>query len=244
MQITIVISQPMFFPWVGTFEKIKLASVYIHHDDIQFPKGWYSNRVQIKTNRGLRWLTVPLRRWRGSQLIKTVRIDNSQDWRRRHLNLFAEHYRSAPYKKDAIRIMENVYSTDFDKICELSIASTLEICDYFALKPDVGFLNSSQLAIHSKGSRRVLEIVHCLGGTTYICGAGNQKIEERYLDHDSFERHNIRVEYMEYQKISYRQLHGEFTPSVSVLDLVANMGVSGKAVIVSKSNYWKVWRKV
>ena len=48
---TVVISQPMFFPWVGMFEQIALADVYVHYDDVQFSKGSFTNRVQLKTAR-------------------------------------------------------------------------------------------------------------------------------------------------------------------------------------------------
>ena len=58
---TVVVSQPMFFPWVGMFEQIRLADAYVHYTDVQFSKGSFVNRVQIKTADGFRWLTVPLK---------------------------------------------------------------------------------------------------------------------------------------------------------------------------------------
>jgi hypothetical protein len=60
-----------------------------------------------------------------------------------------------------------------------------------------------------------------------------------YLEHEMFDRAGVRVEYMTYRKVPYPQLHGAFTPYVSVLDLIANTGKSGKSVIVSGSVYWK-----
>ena len=35
----VVISQPMFFPWIGMFEQIKAADVFLHYDDVQMPQG-------------------------------------------------------------------------------------------------------------------------------------------------------------------------------------------------------------
>ena len=45
---TVVISQPMYFPWVGMLEQMALADVWVHLDDAQFSKGGFFNRVQIK----------------------------------------------------------------------------------------------------------------------------------------------------------------------------------------------------
>ena len=72
----VVISQPMFFPWVGMFEQIRLADIYVHYGDVRFSKGSYVNRVQIKTAQGVRWLTVPLQGVSLGQVIEQVRINS------------------------------------------------------------------------------------------------------------------------------------------------------------------------
>ena len=56
----VVISQSMFFPWVGFLEQLKLADVYVFYDDVQFSKGGFTNRAQVKANDGVKWMTVPL----------------------------------------------------------------------------------------------------------------------------------------------------------------------------------------
>ena len=86
-----------------------------------------------------------------------------------------------------------------------------------------------------KGSGRVLDIVKSVGGTTYITGHGARN----YLAHETFEANGIRVEYIDYQKKEYPQLHGAFNPYVSSLDLVANMGRAGAEMICSGTKYWK-----
>ena len=39
MSRTVVISQPMFLPWVGLFEQARHADVWFHYDDVQLPQG-------------------------------------------------------------------------------------------------------------------------------------------------------------------------------------------------------------
>ena len=53
----VVISQSMLFPWVGLLEQMRLADVFVHYDDVQFSKGSFVNRVQVKTPDGVRWMT-------------------------------------------------------------------------------------------------------------------------------------------------------------------------------------------
>ena len=54
MARTLVVSQPMFLPWVGLFEQVRLADVFIHYDDVQLPQGGnFMSRVQLKTASGV-----------------------------------------------------------------------------------------------------------------------------------------------------------------------------------------------
>jgi hypothetical protein len=96
-------------------------------------------------------------------------------------------------------------------------------------------MHSNALGIDGASSSRVLDIVLALGGRRYITGHGARN----YLDHGLFEEAGVRVEYMDYQRLPYPQQHGQFTPYVSVLDLIANCGPEGRKFICSGSVYWK-----
>jgi hypothetical protein len=231
----IVISQPMLFPWVGLFEQIRLADVYVHYDDVQFSKGSFVNRVQVKTATGIKWLTAPLQNLRLGQEIRAVAINDKTDWRRAHLDLLFQSYASAPFKDDMLSLVQSVYQRPAGTIAEVAVASMEAICDYFSLTEGKSFATSSDLGIGGKSSRRVVDIVKRCEGDVYITGHGARS----YLDHELFESRGVRVEYMDYRKLPYRQLHGEFTPYVSALDLIANEGRKGSRVIASETIYWK-----
>lgn len=46
----VVISQSMFFPGWVLLEQLKLADLYVFYDDVQFSKGSFTNRVQVKAS--------------------------------------------------------------------------------------------------------------------------------------------------------------------------------------------------
>jgi len=233
--MNIVISQPMFFPWVGMFEQIRLADVYVHYSDVQFSKGSFVNRVQIKTATGSKWLTVPLSGLKFGQRINEVRINHEKDWCSSHLQQLEQAYASAPYFNDMMALVVSVYDEQYENIDQLSKATLDVVCRYYGLDKTCKFIDIGELEITGASSERVLDIVLTLGGTRYITGLGALK----YLDHPLFERHDVRVDYMDYQKVPYTQLHGEFTPYVSILDLIANEGKAGIRCIASGTVYWK-----
>jgi len=231
----IVISQPMLFPWVGLLEQIQLADVFVNYADVQFSKGSFTNRVQVKAQSGMHWLTVPLQKFHLGAHIDEVMPRPLASWREQHLDLLGNAYRDAPYRQDMLHIVEQVYATPYANIGELALASMLAVCDYLALPLAQKLADSRQLDAGGASHERVLAIVKKLGGSQYITGHGAR----HYLAHEAFENAGISIEYMNYAMLPYPQQHGPFTPFVSSLDLIANNGAAGKNFIKPQTVSWR-----
>lgn len=233
--MNIVISQPMFFPWVGFFEQIKLCDTYVHYNDVQYSKGGFTNRVQVKSPDGVRWLTVPLKKFHLGQSINQVEINNEKNWRANHYDLLKLCYENAPYYSEMLNLVESVYSREWELLDDLSQATLNVVCDYFDFYKDKKFIAIKDLNVNGASSERVLATTLKLAADTYITGHG----ASNYLNHEIFEDAGVRVNYMNYKKKPYPQLYGEFTPFVSILDLIANVGKEGVDWICSGTIYWK-----
>lgn len=233
--MNVVISQPMYFPWIGFLEQLQIANVFVLYDDVQFSKGSFTNRVQIKTHAGPRWLTVPLRGLRLGQLINEVQINDQIDWRRQHRETLFQAYKNCAFVRDMIDLVDTVFSQPVETLSELSNASTFALAEYFNVGTSLSRYVAADMKIAGGGSQRVLDIVRFLGGKAYITGHGARN----YLDHCAFEQAGITVRYMDYRCLPYQQQHGDFTPYVSALDLVANCGRDGINYIQSTSIDWR-----
>jgi hypothetical protein len=231
MSRTVVISQPMLFPWVGLFEQLRLADVLVIYDDVQFSKGGFMNRVQIKTRHGMRWMTVPVQGPFG-QRINQVRT-GTDDWRGQHQRALAEAYAEAPHRDEMLAMVSDCYASTTDALEPILVDGMQRVLAHFDLQ--VEMVRSSSMGIGGSGSQRVLDIVAHLGGDTYVTGHGAR----HYLRHGDFEEQGIQVEYLAYKKRPYPQLHGTFTPYVSVLDLVANRGPQGRDLLCSGTVPWR-----
>ena len=225
----------MLFPWVGIFEQIRLADLYVHYSDVAFSKGSFINRVQVKTSTGMHWLTVPLLEFRLGQPICEVRINDRKNWRYKHRETLRQAYAKAPFQREMLDIVDSVYGDGSSSLGKLASASIEAVCEYLGLDDGRRFLDIRELKIEGAGSQRVLDTVLALGGNRYITGHG----AKNYLDHERFEEANVRVEYMAYRKTPYPQLHGPFTPFVTILDLIANTGSACLGYVNSGAVYWK-----
>lgn len=231
----VVISQPMYFPWVGILEQIRLSNVFVHYEDVQFSKGSFSKRVQVKTETGIRWLTVPLRNQMLGQDINEVEINYCVDWQRSHRDILKQAYTKSAYKADMFDLVDDVFSRKYDSLAELSKASMMSLVRYFGLEHGRTFIDSPDLEIAGSSTQRLIDICDHLRATRYITGHGARN----YLAHEAFEAEGIEVHYIGYALSSYKQLHGPFTPYVTALDLVANCGKEGVHHILGKPIPWR-----
>lgn len=225
----------MFFPWVGMLEQIKLYDCYVFYDDVQFSKGSFVNRVQLKLPEGTRWMTVPIQKFHLSQRINELQPHTEINWRRQHLDQLSRCFVSTPFRHDALGLVEEVYDQEYSNIGDLSRASMIALANYFGLVAGRRFTCVSELGVSGSGTDRVLEIVKQLGGKIYITGHG----ATQYLNHEKFEDEQIAVNYMDYQHAPYAQKNGPFNQFVSALDLVANCGRDGVEVIISEAKPWR-----
>ena len=57
----VAIHQPQYLPWLGYFDKIDKADIFVLLDDVQYKKNEWQNRNKILTATGWQWLTVPVK---------------------------------------------------------------------------------------------------------------------------------------------------------------------------------------
>lgn len=228
----VVISQPMYFPWPGMFEQMKLADVFIHYDDAAFSKGGFLNRVQIKGPQGPVWLTVPLRPAIGTAMNEAT-LDTHLPWRQKHLRTIAQFLGGQPHAEDALSLAQEVLDAPNDSLAGLNICGMERVASYLSFAPQ--FMRSSRMQAQGQASERVLRLVQEVGGTHYITGHG----AANYLDHALFEAQNIAVEYMDYSKLAYPQKYGNFNPYVTILDTIASLGKRAAAMQEPRTIGWQ-----
>lgn len=231
----VVISQSMYFPWVGMLEQMRLADCFVHYDDVQFSKGGFCNRVQIKTSSGLHWMTLPLFGFKLGQQIDQVRVNEKKGWRSQHREMLRQAYFKAPFRDDMLRLVDDVFSESTSSLSLITRNSMIALAEYFNITTHMRVYDAANMGITGHGSQRVLDVVERLNGDTYITGHGARN----YLDHELFESRGVEVRYMDYQRLPYLQMNGEFTPYVTALDLVANCGKDGAEFIQSESINWR-----
>lgn len=227
----VVISQPMYFPWPGFFEQMKLADVYIWLDDAQFSKGSFTNRIQVNINCQQKWMSIPLEDKGTWKLIRELKAAGD-GWRSAHRDMLRQSLSSLLVKEVALEIFDR--ATREPSLIDCLIQSAMLPAAYMEVVPSE-VLRSSDLAVEGASWQRVLGLVKKVGGTTYITGHG----ASAYLDHEAFERENIAVEYMEYSKTPWGDDSTFISSFVTVLELIASEGKQAKSKLRPRTVGWR-----
>ena len=214
----VVVSQPMFLPWIGLFDQMRLADVFVHYDDVLLPQGrGFNSRVQLATPEGTRWLTAPIDRAASGKAINQTRLQADDDWRRKHLEGLRHAYARTPNFEAMFDLAGEVYATPTTNLAEFNMTALECVADRIGLRPN--WACSSALDIPGSGTQRLVDLSAHFNADTYLTGHG----AANYMDHDAFEARGIDVAYMNYGARPWPQIMPEFTPYVTIFDLLASV---------------------
>jgi len=224
---TLVVLQPSYLPWLGYFDQMRRADFFVWYDDVQFDKNGWRNRNRIKGPKGPLWLTVPVRRkGRALQLINAVEIDDRQSWRRKHLLSVEQLYARAPFCDTILPRLAQILNKPWERLVDLDIATTNWMAGELAIATPR--FRASELGVEGDRNGRLIDLCRHFRATRYLSGDSARD----YLDVGRFQAAGIEVIWHSYQHPSYPQLHGDFMPHLSAVDLLLNVGPTSHTVLL------------
>jgi hypothetical protein len=226
---TAIIMQPTYLPWSGYFDLMDQADVCVFLDVVQFNKRSWQQRNRVKGAQGELMLTVPVRsKGRFEQRIMDVEIDAERRFADSHVRGVRLAYARAPYAVPFLDEWEAILRRGHTRLAELNIDLITWLRDAMGLRTP--FVRCSSLDVSGKRVDLLIDVCRAVGADHYLSPLGSKV----YIDEDDrFAEHGIALRYQAYRPPQYRQLHGDFMPSLSMLDLLLNEGERSLALIRS-----------
>ncbi|MDQ6994542.1 MAG: WbqC family protein [Mariprofundaceae bacterium] len=220
----ITIHQPNYLPWSGFFHKWMISDAFIILDTVQYHKNEWQNRNRIKTRQGAQWLTVPVS-YRFPQTIQEVGIA-SQAWARKQMAAVEQAYSKAPFFQDYYPSLQVLWQQPWEKIADLNVAVIRLLGDMLGC--DAPLLLASEMTTESDDpTQRLIQLCQEVKGTAYLSGSEGRN----YLQKDVFESSGLDLYFQAVEAPIYPQLHGEFIPYLTALDVLMNTGPEAKHII-------------
>jgi hypothetical protein len=224
----VAVHQPQYLPWLGYFDKIDRADVFVLLDNVQFKKNEWQNRNRIKTAGGPQWLTVPVT-YKFPQRINEVGINNRERWQHQQRQAILSNYRKAPCWDYVAPIIEEIFPTVWEYLAPLNIFVVKRLAEILGIATPL-YVASELPAFPENPDERLIAIAKHFGADTYLAGGGGRE----YMDLDQYERNGIKVLFQEYHHPVYEQRFGAFEPFMSVLDLLFNHGSESLDILRGK----------
>jgi hypothetical protein len=228
--MNVAIHQPQYLPWLPYFSKIQECDLFIFLDNVDFQKNGLQNRNQIKTAQGAQWLTVPVKQHLGQKICET-KIDNTSDWRRKHLQTIRQCYGKAAEFRTYAEDIEAIYQREWDSLCELNINLITTMLRWMDIRTPIA--KSSEMKAGGAASELILNLCMESGATCYISGSGGAD----YLLPVAFEKAGISIIYRSPElPQTYPQLFSKagFINHLSALDILLNCGASWRQYAPTK----------
>ena len=227
----VAIHQPNFFPWLGYFDKIARADVFVALDSVQFSKtgGTWCNRVRVLVNSRAVWLTMPVDRgFHGVRTIREMRIAGSS-WRGKLLRTLELAYRRAPYFEEAFPVLEEILGIGAETVAAFNLEGLRRLAGKLELGP-AKIVESSSLGATGEATDLLISVVNHVGGTAYLCGGGAGD----YQEDEKFAAAGVELVYQCFEHPTYTQ-RGEagFTPGLSVIDALMQCGFAGTRDLIA-----------
>lgn len=230
----VAIVQSNYIPWKGYFDMINKVDEIILYDDCQFTKRDWRNRNIIKTPKGLKWLTIPVKvKGKYHQKIKDTVISDSS-WTKNHWNSIKHNYSKSVFFKDYSDQFEELYLSCTEKyLSEINHRFIVNINKMLDIKTKISWSMNFEINERSDSSSKLLQILKQVGSDIYVSGPSARS----YIDLQLFKKENISVEWMNYEKyLNYNQLHPPFEHNVSIIDLIFNTGLEARNYLNSITN--------
>jgi len=221
----VAVHQPQYLPWLGYFDKIDRADIFVLLDNVQFKKNEWQNRNRIKTAQGAQWLTVPVRH-KFSQLINQVKINDKDKWQHRQRQAIISNYKKASYWYLLEEFFEEIFASKWQYISQLNIHVVKKLAELLGITTPI-FVASELGEFPEDPDGRLIALAKHFDADTYLAGGGGRE----YMNMEKYAESGIEVIFQEYKHPVYNQLFGDFKPFMSVVDLIYNHGRASLGIL-------------
>jgi hypothetical protein len=217
--------QPLYLPWLGFFDKMEHADLFVLVDHVQYEAQNFQNRNRVKVNNGVQWLVVPVEHHGNGEPIAEKRIAEARHsrhhWQRRTWRTLVLHYGRAPWFHRYAPALEDVYTRPWQRLIDLNL-HLIRLCMAW-LEIERPLVMSSSLAPLGHRTEMILSICRAVGAHGYLSGCGGSSA---YLDTERLRGEGLDVRWQQFHHPVYAQRYPAlgFVRGLSALDLILNCG--------------------
>lgn len=239
----VALMQPTFLPWLGYFELMDTADIFVFLDDFQFSRQSWAQRNKLFLSPGRPGLvSMPIQHpgdlsasfldiAPGSDQRWIDKLEKSLSQAYGRTRFFAEMWGTA----EPLLRRRDVNLADYEIGIIQAIARRLGIQTQLRRSSEFGIANVNR-------SERLVALLDAVGAGSYYAARGSAE----YMHHDGiFPLKRLPVFFQNFESVSYLQAgSSEFVPSLSALDALFNLSPAEARQAMFGTRKWLSWQDV
>ena len=205
--------QPYFFPFVGYFELIHEADIFVFLDDVNFKKRGFVNRNSLLLDGGAKRFSLPVSKMSQNRKINEHFYTGSYEG---FLGLVKNAYADSSHFPRVYNLVSRICRDPEHNVAAKNISSVEATASFVGVERE--FLQSSNLSISKSlsGQDRIIAICEKLGADTYVNPVGGAFL----YDKARFRASGIDLEFFEPKLNCYHQGQDRFVSRLSIIDIL------------------------
>lgn len=211
----LAVMQPYLFPYIGYFQLIYAADLFLIYDDVAYIKQGYINRNSILTQNGATRFTVPVPGASSNKLISDLKFSENVG---KVLKTIEQSYSKAPYFQNVFPMIQEILEFEDRRIASVCQKSYESIFSYLGIRKE--FKKTSELTYDRSASaqERLITLCRHFGADCYINSPGGRKL---YAKSD-FSEKGVTLKFINPLPADYSQENSDSVSNLSIIDMLMN----------------------
>jgi hypothetical protein len=210
----VAIMQPYLFPYIGYWQLIKSADVFVIYDDVHYiVRGWI-NRNAILEQGSRKIFTLETRGASRNKLINQISVGGNAE---KLIKTLYQNYKKAPYFDPVISIFSDLLLNKENNLAQFLTTTIRKICSYLSIETNL--IVSSEVFNNAdlRSADRLMDICRQLGADVYVNAIGGRDLYSKA----EFAEKGLQLLFIESKPFKYAQF-GEalFVPNLSIIDVM------------------------
>lgn len=211
--------QPYFFPYLGYFDLIYQADIWVVFDVVQYiRRGWMNRNRVLHPEHGWQYITIPVKKCHLDTPIHEIEISENVPWRDRMIGQLQHYKKRAPFFSEVMAIVDECISTESRLLSNINLRSLSLVCEYLGISFSPPYFSDMSFDANrvAEPGDWALFLSEALGVDEYVNPPGGVQIYHP----DKFKCRGIKLTFNNLPTFEYNCRGYEFIPNLSIIDVL------------------------
>lgn len=215
----LVAMQPYFFPYLGYFDLLNMADIWIMYDVAQYIRhGWVNRNRVLHPVAGWQYIILPLKKHPYTAPINEIRVASDIDWQKRIFRQLEHYHMDAPYYHTVIDFLRECFLVPYSNLAQINTEFFRLTARKLGIERPIHVFSEVNLSLGKIETPQelALGICHAMGASEYINPPGGAALYSA----EQFSRHGVKLTIQEFKNMPYECGRFKYEPALSIVDVM------------------------